>query len=380
MGKRAAGEVSQKILEVLSSHAGRSMSIQDIAKEAGVSYDSVKRHVEVFVKIDVLRRLEENGKVVYQKMRSYKSDTLFSIPLSAESKERIKKVYATVLKVWPSICDKPLSKTLMQKIAVDVIEELHPEVPRGWYLYGEILMLPFDSDQDYGPPIDETPKVGYIRGVCKEYCGCCDASYKIRRHQYEKKKKPLYLVKEDLSYYLTYFDYNDPKNKNKIREALNNFIFNLERKEFNSWIIALVDDFCSSVLQILRHGSVDEINQSKPIVIENFNNVWQLVATYELYDSLTRFFDKELLKDYFFERLNELKETCLESMDSLYEALPKYELPDDEIGRKLKVLQGSARELSPEEKKAGIAELTRKEKELGHKRFQEWLFEQVGLK
>lgn len=380
MGKRGSGEVAQKILEVLSNHADKPLGIQDVSKESGVSYDCVKRHLELFSNLNVVREIEDQGRRLYQKSGAYKSDTLFSIPLSAESKESIKKVYATVLKVWPSICDKPLSKTLMQKIAVDVTEKLHPEVPRGWYLYGEILMLPFDSDQDYGPPIDDTPKGGYIREICKEYCECCDASYKIRRHQYEKKNKSLYLVKEDISYYLTYFDYNDSKNKNKIREALNNFIFNLERKEFNSWIIALADDFCSGVLQILRHGSVDEINRSKPMVIENFNNVWQLVATYELYDSLTRFFDKELLKDYFFERLNELKETCLESMDSLYEIIPKYELPEDETGRKLKALQGSARELSPEEKKAGIAELARKEKELGHKKFQEWLFEQVGLK
>ena len=378
MVRRGSGLVAEKILNVLSSNPHQKRTIQEISKESEVSWDSTKRYLDLFVNLKIVRVFPEDNK--YQKMRSLENDILFSIPLSEEHKSIIKKIYGAIKNIWKDIYnDKPLTKTLVQKIAVDVVEEKYPDIPRGWYLYGEILLLPFEADNNYEDGLENKEDVTYIQEICTEYSSC-DKSYQIRKHQYEKKKKELYLVKEKLYNQLAFLDYKENTNKNKIRESLNNFIFKIGRKEFNADILAIVEDFCGTVLGMFRHLDADKLDVTKPVVLETFSSIWQLVATYELYDSLTKFYDKQLLQDYLFEKIKVLKENAIESLEELYEQEPKYVIPDDEIGKKLKSLMGSAKELTPEEQKEREIELKKKEKELGHEKFQEWLLEQAGLK
>jgi len=66
--------------------------------------------------------------------------------------------------------------------------------------------------------------------------------------------------------------------------------------------MALVEDYCSQVLALLRHGTTKQIMEARPAILDSFNAVWNLVATNEFYNSLTRYYDRELLRDYFAER------------------------------------------------------------------------------
>jgi len=119
-------------------------------------------------------------------------DTLFSIPISDEQRKTIERTYRTI-KDMCSESKKPLSKTLVQKIAVDYVEQRYPnEIPRGWYLYGEMLLLPFDPERAYPEKLDVS-ETALIKQICDEYFRCCETSHKIRKHQYEKKGKKLYI-------------------------------------------------------------------------------------------------------------------------------------------------------------------------------------------
>ena len=219
MGKKSTVEVTEKILEAMSSNSEQGLVIQDISKKADVSWDCTKRHLESFVKSKIVREYKKEGKPHYQMMCPIaKSDTLFSLPLSEEHRRTIKKIYATIKIVWKQITNKPLSKTLAQKIAVDVVEQKYKDIPRGWYLYGELLVLSFEAEEDYQETLTKKEEVDCVRAVCRDYLDYCDASYKIRRHQYEKKGNKLYLIKEDLMYCLGYSDFNDSAQKMKIRQ------------------------------------------------------------------------------------------------------------------------------------------------------------------
>jgi hypothetical protein len=331
MGKRGCGVVAENILAVLST---RKLSIQDVSKEAKVSWESAKRHLELFARLSIAREYTEGGKKLYQKMRSTELDTLFSIPLSQEKKDTIKRIFATIEMAWKS--PKPLSKTIMQKIAVDVVENIFPDVPRAWYLYGKILLLPYNPDEKYNNPFTDERTIRIVQDICKNYASFTGTA-QARRYQYQK--NPLYLSKENLSYFLNCADINDIQVKTKIRRYLNEFAFSWERKENNSEILALMEDFCSTALSIFRNKK--NINEAREAIISGFEAIWNLIATYEFFDSLTQFYDKELLNDFLSERIKVLKETALEALEELREH-DRPEMPKGEIAQKLHSLIGSA--------------------------------------
>ena len=383
MVRRGSGLVAEKILNVLSSNPSQKMSIQEISKLSDVSWESTKRYLEFFVKLKIVRTFQEDSKLIYQKIRPLENDTLFSIPLSQEHKDIIRKIYGTIKNIWKDVCsEKPLTKTLIQKIAVEFISNNpnYKDIPRGWYLYGQSLLLPFDFAEDYQNTLESDEDLESIKQKCIEYEPYAEKSHKIRRHHYENKNNSLYLLKENLSYCLVYSDFKDNNQKNKIRKLLNDFAVNCERKESNSEILAIVEDFCSETLAIFRHADNALLEKSRQSIIEAFGKVWQLVATYEFYDSLKEFYDKELLQDYLFDKIKALIEMVIESLENLQEFRPKFEFPNDEITQKLKSLMGSAKELTLEEKKARKDELEKIKSEKGEEVLDKFLSDKTGLK
>ena len=353
--KRQSCDITEKILKALSVGPSQKKTIQDISKESSISWESTRRHLELLKKLNSVREIPEEGKTYYQMIGKVEQDTLFSIPISDEHRKIIERTYRTI-KDLCSENKKPLSKTLVQKIAVDYIEQRYPkEIPRGWYLYGEMLLLPFDPEKDYPEKLDASENV-LIKKICNEYFSCCDTSHKIRKHQYKKKDKKLYITKESLYYSLAYDDYSDGSKKNKIRELLNEFIVYIERTEENPVLMALVEDYCSQILALFRHGTDKQMQEARPAILDTFNSIWNLVATNEFYNSLTRYYDKELLKDYFTEKLRTLQQMAIESLEDLSDHKPVI-LPEDDMTNRLRELMLSTKDLSPEEKKKRIKEI-----------------------
>ena len=382
MGKKSTVEVTEKILEAMSSNSEQGLVIQDISKKADVSWDCTKRHLESFVKSKIVREYKKEGKPHYQMMCPIaKSDTLFSLPLSEEHRRTIKKIYATIKIVWKQITNKPLSKTLAQKIAVDVVEQKYKDIPRGWYLYGELLVLSFEAEEDYQETLTKKEEVDCVRAVCRDYLDYCDASYKIRRHQYEKKGNKLYLIKEDLMYCLGYSDFNDSAQKMKIRQLLNEFAVTIERTEENAIMLAIADDFVAETLAIFRHNNDEELRKARSTIMNVFEKIWILVATYEFYESLkaNAFYDKEFLQEHFFDKFELLKDNALESLEELNDFKPKWDFPNDEITKKLKALMGTAKETAPEEKIKRNKEIEKIKQEKGEKGVDRFLSEKTGL-
>jgi hypothetical protein len=351
-------DLTEKILKVLAADPNQKKTIQDISRDTNIGWESTKRHIELLEKLKSVRKIEEEGKIFYQKVGTIASDTLFSIPLSEENRKTIEQIYRTI-KDTCSDCGIPLSKTLIQKIAVDFVDKNYPNIPRGWYLYGEMLLLPFKPEKEYTEPLTKPEDIRLIREICMDYKRFADKSRKIRRHQYEKRDNKLYLTKENLYDALVYSDLKEGYSKNLLRKLLNEFLSYCERREGNSMMLALVDDYCSQALAILRHGDDKLLNDARPALIEAFNAIWSLVGTYEFYYSLSekQFYDKELLNDYLGEKKNTLEDTATEALEDLHEYKPKISIPEDDITQKLRELIGSGKELTAEEKKKRQKEL-----------------------
>jgi hypothetical protein len=349
--------LTEKILDTLSTDPTKKWSIQDISKESEVNWESTKRHLDLLKKLNSIVEIIEEGKLYYQKIGRVESDTLFSIPISDESRKLIEAIYKTIKETCTE-CGIPLSKTLVQKIAVDFVDERYKEIPRGWYLYGEMLLLPFRPEKDYEDNKLNKEEKGRLKEICMDYKPYALKSRMIRKRQYEKRDKKLYLTKEELSMALPYSDLSDNYKKNNLRKLLNDFLTYCERREGNGMILAIVEDFCSQTLSLLRHGDDKKIKDAQPVLAATFTNVWNLVGTFELYDSLrTKFYDKELLDEYMGEKIRDLEDTSVESLDDLNEFKPELNLPEDELTKRLRELVGSGKELTPEEKKKRQKEL-----------------------
>ncbi len=347
MRRRGSGEIAEKILDVFSKFPEKKLSIQDLSKEASVNWDSTKRYLDFFISIGTVKKITDSEKEFYQQIRKIRSDTLFSIPLSEDQRKIITSIYASIKKIWPTITDSKLNRTTIQKIGVDVVEDRFPndKIPIAWYLFGEMFLLPYQDGAEYEEQISDDETIACIRKISKEYSEFVSTS-QIRKHQYEKKKKKTYLLKEEIQDII--LQKNIGENKNKLRELLNAFIVSIERTKNNSRCLAIVDDYCSTTLSILRKGDSLQLAKAKPVIIQGFDATWKLIAIHELFESLKKYYDPEILLEYLEDKMLELEFIAIETIEALAEFDEALEVsPSDS----LKSLRGSAKELTAEEKK-----------------------------
>lgn len=369
--RRASGEVAEKILNALSTD--KKYSIQDISKDSDVNWESTKRYIDVFVKTGLMKEFEEDGKIVYQKIHSLDKDTMYGIPVSDENKDVSRRIYATIQKIWKEkYPDKKLSKTVMQKIASDTVENIakFKQVPKGWYLYGEMLLVPADPTKDYDYPFKEKDVVIEIERICDIYFKFSNTS-EVRSYQYESRKKEMYQIKERLHNLLGQ-DFKDIEIRNKIRHNLNELAFSWGSKEKNSRALDILEDYCSTTIYLLRNLSADELDKIKFTINQVFECVWNLVGTYELYESLKQYYDKDVLGDFLDSKIEVLEEMAVESLEDLHEKMV-FEEPKTEAEKKIHELIGKGKKSSSEAKSKWDKEVEEKRKTLSPTEYSKWL-------
>ena len=142
MAKRGTGEVAGKVLETLSAKMGEKPTVQDIALASGVNWETTRKYLEMFCRLGIALEIKsDDGKAYYGKVGAWERDTLFGIPLSTEQKGIVLRIYSTIQKLWAETASSQISRTRLQKVAVEVVEARYGNIPRGWYLYGELLPL-----------------------------------------------------------------------------------------------------------------------------------------------------------------------------------------------------------------------------------------------
>lgn len=337
MGKRKTGEVVKEIFGIMSKQTEPS-TIQDITKKTEISYDSVKKYLQLFVDLEIAGVDRVENKDRYFMINRYDDKTLFGVPMKKEHKTKVRKIYATIKNTWPY--NKPLTKTLMQKIAVDVIDKIDEkgEIPRGWYLYGEIIPLSPENNYDEKPYV-VGKEYNAIEKTCSEYLRF-NNMHEVRMHQYEKKNNELYQHKEKLIHHVC----SNITKRDKLedmRKCINDFAFSFKRREDNSTIIALVDQFCDDLLYLLRNYDDEQIRMAKITINDTYNHIWSLIATYEYYDSLKNYYDESVLDYYFEDRIKDNENIAREALDNLKVYLPKIKLKDTKESKQVKKVIGT---------------------------------------
>ncbi|MBI5222816.1 hypothetical protein HY990_00175 [Candidatus Micrarchaeota archaeon] len=346
MARRGTGEVAEKLLSILSnqSETRGGFSVQDIATKSEINWETTKRYLEMFCKLNVIIELKDGDKVLYQKVGQDEKDTLFGIPLSQNNRITIQKIYATIRLLWKEKHDIPIYKTLLQKVAVDVVETRFPQIPSGWYLYGKLL--PLASDSEDGTPFDNDEDIEATRKALETYSSCTN-THEIRLLQYRRKEQNLYIVKEQLATLLSGSLTKDIT----LFQSINEFAMQVEKTENNEKTKAIAEAFAASILSICRNSDEKQLFSARPAIIDVFNRVWELIATCEYHESMKQFYDEEILDYYMSSDIVDKEELSLEALESLEPFEPKLNLKDNEQMRKLKALQGAGKDLSPEEKK-----------------------------
>jgi len=285
-------------------------------------FEGPKGNNEIAIKIgsnwpttnSYLEKLKEEGAVneilITDKMKVYRrtdDPVYYSIPFNKEIRMKTLYILKEIEQKWKKERGIELSKTALQKIAVDVIKSCNLNLPILNFHYGMTTCASFDSSNQsilnlIGEPKDKTEIIDCINKVLedKEHTGI---AYQEREYQYKKYNLPFYSSKEKLTKLFL------SKNKNKSGN-----------KEFNLGIQkALLDLSLNFPLKLEKlYSDFEEFVSNAQIVLLNPNNeiqnleiikgtlvqLWDKLTTFTSFNDSEQFIDKE--NKQLFEQIREL--------------------------------------------------------------------------
>ena len=373
-------DIYDKIIDILKKEP---LSISEISKQTGLNWETTKRNLEILRQVGVVGEEEIKNKRVFSikdiTILEGNQDTLLGLPLREEQREATKSLFKKVKDIWNKNDEERINKTFLQKIAVKIIKDTGiKDIPYGWYLFGMMSVLQCDPSQEIEVKKDVLGNSynNKISEIVIYYQKNFKNTNDLMIHQYLEEGNDLYLTKLKLQNdFLNHIEKEDLYN---IHKRLTDFIFNFKKTEENKEIIDLVEFFVSIVGRLINKVDINEIENIRPNILGAFESLWKCIATYNLYDSLVKngFYKKEELYKYYLLKVIPLIDVCKECLSFLNDFLPKESLDKNS---KLYKLMGSAKELSPEEKKKREKELEKIREEKGEKGLQEFLLKEFGL-
>jgi DNA-binding transcriptional regulator YhcF (GntR family) len=321
MGRRSFEQTSEAIRAVLETHAGRTLSVQDIAREASVSPETAKRDLELLERYGVVFKDE---RAVYESyvIATPNKDALFSLPLTTHQREASERVYLLVK--W--ICehnDHPIGRTVRQKMASDIASILYPDAPHGWYRFGKVLVLQ-DNGQDMG--VFQGPDENEQR-VCEEvfdrYAHRGARSAMLIQYEANAHDHPIYLqrLKAESSLYSGV--------DNEIRyHRMRDLRTLIVRSEIFPESSQLAFETALGLEEIFRDAYERSIDPegSLEAIRDTFDALWTLIAHLEFARSLVSFYDPKVLELRFNADVKLARDATVESFRAIgYEVA--YDLP-----------------------------------------------------
>lgn len=356
MVRKTKKQLVQRILHLLEN---KPMTINELAVEVDSNWDTVHKALDLLKSVDVVLEVEEENKKVFKKVKEVdvtrREDTLLGIPLNKETENLCNYLFMKVRKRWLEKTNILPNKTQMQKVIAEIADsiKLPIEIPRGWYLFGQICVLEYNPEQEYLyefkekiPNLDEA--IDNAINIYSKYIGNTRA---ILSEQYQRKHKTLYLAKLKLQQILC-FGLNQ-ETKPLISKLLNSFAMNFPRKEDNKEIVNILNAYVSIINQLFIEKNEKDLNDLQITINDCFISLWELMATYNLFNDLISGnygYKYVTLKKYFDPRKETLIAVCKEYLEELNSSLSSKQI--DEISWIFK-LKGSVKPkvLTEEEKK-----------------------------
>lgn len=362
MGRKTKKQMVQRVLQLLET---KPMTVNEIAVNINSNWDTVNKSLELLESLNLVEWEGEENKRIFKANidnPTLRKDTLFGIPIIREKDENLcKMLFMKIREKWFTKNKFYPNRTLMQKMVVRIADELHLPIPRGWYIFGKMAVLQYDSEVNYQYEPVPIPELDNKMDAIAEHFSKFNA-FDAQLEQYKHDKKMLYLAKlriqESLSKYV--FDKDTIKN---LSNLLYIFAREFPSNEDNGIITETVNSFVSIVNQLFIQNSKEELNKMRQFLVDSFASVWELMAIYNLFDSLVAGnfgYERRSLKKYFDKRLDTLLAISLDYIAELDSRIAKPRISKEEDNLlKFKGIIYKPKKLSEEERKILLEEFSK---------------------
>lgn len=300
--RKAPQQIKQEILDFLFEGP---KGINEIAEKIGSNWPTTNSYLEKLKEENAVNEI-----LITDKMKVFRrtdDPVYFSIPFNKETRMKTLFILKEVEQRWKKETGTELSKTALQKIAVDVIKSCNLDLPILNFHYGMTTCASFDSNNQSILSLIEEPQnkneiLNCIKKVFedKEHTGI---AYQEREYQYRKYNMPFYSSKEKLTKLFLSCSKNKSGNKEfnlDIQKALLelslNFPLKLEK------LYSDFEEFVSNA-QIVLLNPHNEI-QNLEIIKGTLVQLWDKLTTFTSFNDSEQFIDKE--NKQLFEQIREL--------------------------------------------------------------------------
>lgn len=361
--KKTKKQLIQKIMQSLSKG---SKTINEIAENSGSNWDTINQNLDILKKLDIVEEGSEDNKKIFKLKKNeviYRDDTLFGLPISNDAENLCNYLFVKIKEKWLQKKQCIPNKTQMQKVVAEIANNVgaFSIIPRGWYLFGEMCTLQYSPDKNYQyKQVKEEAEWDTDINKAIDIYSKYEHTREILFEQYQRRGKALYLNKLNLQQAL--YSKIDSETKKLISRLLYNFAMEFPLKEDNNDILEMLNMYVSITGQILLEKSDNDIVEIQPLLIDCFIAVWELIAMYNLLDSLAegKFESRDTLWKYFKGRVELSKTECIEYLSELNNYIPPKAVGNS---TSLHKLMGSVkpRELSEEDKNKLFADYETKD-------------------
>ena len=342
--RKTPDQIKKEILDFLFEGP---KGINEIAEKMGSNWPTTNSYLEK-LKLEGL----VNEILITNKMKVYRrtdDPVYYSIPFNKEIREKTLFILSEIEKEWKEERKSGLSKTALQKLAVDVIKHCNLNLPILTFHYGKTTCASFDSQNQGIISLIKEPKEKFeilkcIKEVIKDK-NHTGIAHEERVYQYTKYKMPFYLAKENLTKLFLFNEKDKESNKEinlKIKKALLelslNYPLNLE-KFYNDF-----ERFVSNAQIILSHHKNEA--QNLEVVKGTLTPLWDKLTTYTSFKDSEQFIDNsdkqlfEQIRDLNFNFKEMSYKLYIEELESLAQEINPFELdmPKDKASEELQKL------------------------------------------
>jgi predicted transcriptional regulator len=341
--RKSPQQIKDEILEFLFEGP---QNISEIAERISSNWPTTNKYLE---------ELKAEGRVneilSTDKMKVYRrtdDPVYYSLPFNKDT--RIKTLYLLreVQRVWEKERgNKELSKTALQKIAVDVIRSCNLELPVLNFHYGMTTCASFDPTNESVSKFIKEPsdKKRIIECISREVNdpNHTGKAYREREYQYTKYKEEMKFYNSKEKVMKTFILENDPK---KIKKELKGILlelsinFPIKLEEFYGEF----ENFISNSQVILLNNENEE--KGLEVIKETLAQLWDKMTTFTSFQDSERFIEGN--KRQLFDQIRKLNlgfkelnyKPYIEELESFAQIINPFEidLPQTESSKEIQKL------------------------------------------
>ena len=326
-------------------------SILEIAKKANLDWATTQKWLEALTSMGMVIETSKGNRRLFRLPDTVDQKTLFGIPVKTDDANTIRYIYSTTRKLWKEKTGEYPSRSHVQKVLAQVNKDLNLSLPIGWYLYGEVCILPYDSDIEYNFVNFEKKdivKVSVEKAVNELLP--LKSTRKLRNYLYEKNHNELYLHKEKVSY----MRYGSPTFES-IETLIHLLLEMIPFLPKNRETTQLFTEYIGVLLDVKKSFSnkMDHEQSMKiwSFIFNSFDVLWSIIAIESLRETLleTKKYPAEMLEARLSPRLVEQQDsfiTLVQQLSEVSELEKMYEMNESDLTpemRKLRKIKGSVK-------------------------------------